>query len=184
MGTIVTIDVYTPGEATAAEIDELRRQLVRATTILQRADEVFSTWQPGSAISRLRAGEITTAEAPAEVADVLSRCATARELSGGWFDPWAMPGGIDPTGLVKGWAAQQALAAFTAPCIAGAMVNAAASSGQTCWAIPSLVATPGDRRINDSRMPSSVMVSAGMRPSISACRATGSKSRSPTFSRS
>ena len=124
MGTIVTIDVYTSGDPTAAQIDELRRQLVRATTILQRADAVFSTWQPGSAISRLRAGEITSAQAPAEVADVLSRCATARELSCGWFDPWAMPGGIDPTGLVKGWAAQQALAAFTAPCIAGAMVNA------------------------------------------------------------
>jgi FAD:protein FMN transferase len=125
MGTIVTIDVYGSGEATAAEIGEVRRQLVRARAILQRADAVFSPWQPGSAISRLRAGEITTAEAPAEVADVLSRCVTARELSGGWFDPWAMPGGIDPTGLVKGWAAQQALAAFTAPCIAGAMVNAA-----------------------------------------------------------
>ena len=25
-------------------------------------------------------------------------------MSGGWFDPWAMPGGVDPTGLVKGWA--------------------------------------------------------------------------------
>ena len=34
----------------------------------------------------------------------------ARELSGGWFDPWAMPGGVDPTGYVKGWAAQRALA--------------------------------------------------------------------------
>jgi thiamine biosynthesis lipoprotein len=66
------------------------------------------------------------------VADVLSRCETARQLSDGWFDPWAMPGGLDPTGLVKGWAAQQALAAFTEPCIAGVMVNAAgdiASSG-------------------------------------------------------
>jgi FAD:protein FMN transferase len=125
MGTIVSIDVYAPGDATPAEIDEVRRQLVRARAILQRADAVFSTWQPGSAISRLRAGEITTAEAPAEVAEVLSRCVAARELSGGWFDPWAMPGGIDPTGLVKGWAAQRALAAFTAPCIAGAMVNAA-----------------------------------------------------------
>src|SRR6202451_3336791 len=125
MGTIVTIDVYTSEDATAAEIDELRRQLVRATAILQRADEVFSTWQPGSAISRLRAGEITTAQAPAEVADVLSRCATARELSGGWFDPWAMPGGIDPTGLVKGWAAGQALQALHFPEVAGAVINAA-----------------------------------------------------------
>lgn len=32
----------------------------------------------------------------------------ATELTSGWFDPWAMPGGFDPTGLVKGWAAQRA----------------------------------------------------------------------------
>jgi thiamine biosynthesis lipoprotein len=125
MGTIVSIDVYTSRDVAPAEIDEVRRQLIRARAVLQRADEVFSTWQPDSAISRLRAGKISVAEAPAEVADVLSRCETARELSDGWFDPWAMPGGIDPTGLVKGWAAQRALAEFRAPCIAGAMVNAA-----------------------------------------------------------
>jgi len=43
-----------------------------------------------------------------------------------------MPGGIDPTGFVKGWAAQSALAAFSAECIVGVIVNAAgdiASSG-------------------------------------------------------
>ena len=125
MGTIVTIDVYTSRYASAAEVSEVREQVVRARAVLHRADEVFSTWQRGSAISRLRVGKLSVAEAPAEVADVLSRCAAARELSDGWFDPWAMPGGIDPTGLVKGWAAQQALAAFTAPCIIGAMVNAA-----------------------------------------------------------
>ena len=132
MGTIVTIDVYTVAGAGAAGAAELGRQLDRARALLHRADEVFSTWRPDSPISRLRSGEITGAQAPAEVAEVLERCAAARELSGGWFDPWAMPGGIDPTGLVKGWAAQSALAAFSAECVVGAMVNAAgdiASSG-------------------------------------------------------
>ena len=132
MGTVVTIDVYTASDLTDAEVAELRRQLDGARAILARADAVFSTWQPRSPVSRLRSGEITAAQAPAEVAEVLERCAAARELSGGWFDPWAMPGGVDPTGYVKGWAAQNALAAFSAPCIVGAMVNAAgdiASSG-------------------------------------------------------
>jgi thiamine biosynthesis lipoprotein len=53
-------------------------------------------------------------------------------VSGGWFDPWAVPGGFDPSGYVKGWAAQQALAAFRASGICGVLVNAAgdiASSG-------------------------------------------------------
>ena len=132
MGTIVTIDVYTAAGVTDAEVAELCEQLDRARSVLHHADEVFSTWQPHSPISRLRSAEITRAQAPAEVAEVLERCATARDLSGGWFDPWAMPGGIDPTGYVKGWAAQNALAAFRSSSICGVLVNAAgdiASSG-------------------------------------------------------
>jgi FAD:protein FMN transferase len=93
--------------------------------ILHRADAVFSTWKPGSPVSQLRRGEITVAEAPAEVAEVMAACATARQASAGWFDPWAMPGGFDPTGYVKGWAAQRAAAAFRADWIAGVVVNAA-----------------------------------------------------------
>ena len=122
MGTVVTIDVYTT-DGTAGT--DLSRQLTTARAILQRADAVFSTWQPHSPVSRLRRGEITSAQAPAEVSEVLEQCAIARELSGGWFDPWAMPGGLDPTGYVKGWAAQKALGAFRASGICGAIVNAA-----------------------------------------------------------
>jgi thiamine biosynthesis lipoprotein len=76
-------------------------------------------------MSRLRRGEITKEQAPAEVTEVLAACATAREVSGGWFDPWAMPGGVDPTGYVKGWAAQRALGALVSTEISGVMVNAA-----------------------------------------------------------
>ncbi len=122
MGTVVTIDVYTT-DGTAGT--GLSRQLATARAILQRADAVFSTWQPHSPVSRLRRGEITSAQAPAEVREVLGQCAIARELSGGWFDPWAMPGGLDPTGYVKGWAAQKALGAFRASGSCGAIVNAA-----------------------------------------------------------
>ena len=92
MGTIVPIDVWTTGGRADAS---LSRQLTEARTLLQRADEVFSTWKPDSPVSRLRRGEITSAQAPAEVGEVLGLCAIARELSGGWFDPWAMPGGVD-----------------------------------------------------------------------------------------
>lgn len=132
MGTIVTIDVYTASEVTGVELGVLRCRLSRAKAVLHRADEVFSTWQPNSPVSRLRRGEISLADAPAEVAEVADLCVTARELSGGWFDPWAMPGGFDPTGYVKGWAAQNALAEFSGAAVRGVIVNAAgdiASSG-------------------------------------------------------
>jgi FAD:protein FMN transferase len=122
MGTVVTIDM---------RCDDLRAQhaiyprLARARATLQRADGLFSTWKKDSPISRMRRGEISVGEAPAQVGMVLQACESARELSNGWFDPWAMPGGLDPSGYVKGWAAQHALDALVAPGVAGAIVNAA-----------------------------------------------------------
>lgn len=138
MGTVVVIDVYAAADLVAADgaaerlSGEVRRQLAEAVAILHRADATFSTWRADSPVSRLRRGELTTAQAPVEVAEILDRCAVARDLSDGWFDPWAVPGGFDPSGYVKGWAAQNALAAFRASGICGVLVNAAgdiASSG-------------------------------------------------------
>jgi thiamine biosynthesis lipoprotein len=135
MGTIVVIDVYAAAGSAAADgwVDggagrpdgELGEQLAEAVAVLHRADAIFSTWRADSPVSRLRRGEITSAQAPAEVADILDRCAVARELSDGWFDPWAVPGGFDPSGYVKGWAAQHAVGAFHDPGICGVLVNAA-----------------------------------------------------------
>jgi thiamine biosynthesis lipoprotein len=122
MGTIVTIDVYT---ADGHADEEVAAQLATARRILHEADAVFSTWKPDSLISRLRRGEIGGMQVPAEVSEVLERCAIARAVTKGWFDPWAMPGGVDPTGYVKGWAAQRALGAIRAGSISGAIVNAA-----------------------------------------------------------
>ena len=122
MGTVVTIDVYvepgTPAEGLAAPVAEAR-------SVLHRADDVFSTWKLDSPLSRLRRGEATLDQMPPEVAGVLVACRVARDLSGGWFDPWSMPGGVDPTGYVKGWAAERALDALRMPAVAAAVVNAA-----------------------------------------------------------
>ena len=103
MGTVVTIDLYSDPALPGADLQPL---VDRSCRILHDADAVFSTWDAGSPMSRIRRHEITVAEAPPEVAEVLGLCATARVLSAGWFDPWALPGGVDPTGYVKGWAAQ------------------------------------------------------------------------------
>lgn len=122
MGTVVTIDLYTADGSTGRGVTS---GLAAARDILQRADAVFSTWRSDSPLSKLRRGEITEPDAPAEFTEVLSLCTTARAASDGWFDPWAMPGGLDPTGCVKGWAAQRALAALRVPGVSGALVNAA-----------------------------------------------------------
>ena len=122
MGTVVTIDLFdergVSRGAVAPYVDEARRRL-------HDADETFSLWKPLSPMSRIRRGELAVADGPAVIAEVLDRCAIARELSGGWFDPWALGGGVDPTGFVKGWAAQRALEPLRASGVAGGMVNAA-----------------------------------------------------------
>ncbi|MEA2459536.1 MAG: FAD:protein transferase [Thermoleophilaceae bacterium] len=115
MGTAVSFDVR--GGPPGAVAD--------ACAILHRADAVFSTWQPDSPMSRLRRGELSVGEAPGEIAEVLLLSAEAKRMSGGWFDPWRMPGGVDPTGLVKGWAAQRAADALRDAGAEAAMVNAA-----------------------------------------------------------
>jgi len=123
MGTVVTIDVYPDPTATEAQRAGIRGQIQRACDILHRADQVFSTWREDSPVSRLRRGEIAAEDAPEEVAGVISACAAAREISAGWFDPWAMPGGFDPTGLVKGWATERALGVLRDAGVPGALIN-------------------------------------------------------------
>jgi thiamine biosynthesis lipoprotein len=46
-------------------------------------------------------------DAPADVIEVANLCAIAKDLTDGAFDPWAVPGGFDPSGYVKGWAADK-----------------------------------------------------------------------------
>jgi thiamine biosynthesis lipoprotein len=120
MGTVVSFRVR-PGPA---DPEAVFAALSRARSLLQRADAVFSTWKPHSPMSRLRRGHITLDQAPPEVADVLDLCRRARDLTGGWFDPWAAPGGLDPTGLVKGWAARAALDCLAEAGVGAAIVNA------------------------------------------------------------
>jgi len=98
MGTVVSLDLRGP----VAE-DDLRTALA----LLHRADEVFSTYRPDSAVSRLDRGELTVAQCPAEVAEVLEACERARVRTRGWFDARAADA-LDPSGLVKGWALQRA----------------------------------------------------------------------------
>ena len=121
MGTVVSFDLRPRGRAR----EQTEAALAKACAFLHRADDVFSLYRPDTPLSRLRRHELALRECPPEVARVLALCEVARDCSGGWFDPWAMPGGLDPTGLVKGWAAREAAAILAAAGIRAGMVNAA-----------------------------------------------------------
>ncbi|WP_331446754.1 FAD:protein FMN transferase [Streptomyces xanthochromogenes] len=101
MGTVFSFDIR--DEPTPA----IRAALAAAVRQLHRVDAVFSTYRPDSHISRLDRGEIRLADCPPEVREVMSLCAQAAHVSEGWFS--VVPAGaLDPSGLVKGWAAEAA----------------------------------------------------------------------------
>jgi FAD:protein FMN transferase len=119
MGTVFSFTAV-PGSVPPATV---RAALAAACRIVHRCDEVFSTWDPASPVSRFRRGEAAPGLMPPEFAEVVQECEDAKAASGGWFDPWAMPGGVDPTGLVKGWAVDHALAVMRKEGIGGALVS-------------------------------------------------------------
>ena len=90
--------------------DELESAVVEAMwDELRRADALFSTYKDDSEISRLNRGELALADAHADVREVLSRCEELRVITDGYFDAGrVLADGIDPSGLVKGWAVDRA----------------------------------------------------------------------------
>lgn len=119
MGTVVSF-LIPQGAGRPPRVGEA---LDAACTDLHRIEAIFTTWDDASPISLLRRGEATMMDMPPEVAEVLSLCRSARQSSRGWFDPWAMPGGVDPTGLVKGWAVERAGRLLRQAGVTAAMVN-------------------------------------------------------------
>jgi thiamine biosynthesis lipoprotein len=103
MGTVFSFDVR-GGDGPRAEA-----ALHAAAAWLHHVDEVFSPYRPDSQISRLAAGKLALSACAPEVREVLALCETAGRLSGGWFST-RYAGGLDPTGLVKGWAVERAAA--------------------------------------------------------------------------
>lgn len=123
-GTVLFIDVASPA---VNGVDEAALQVgidaVRDFAIY--VDEVFSTYKPDSVISQLRRNEISIESTSDDVKDVWNRCAFAREITDGAFDPWAVAGGFDPSGLVKGWAADKCAEIMLGAGAAHVQINAA-----------------------------------------------------------
>jgi thiamine biosynthesis lipoprotein len=102
-GTVLFLDVGSSALSDAA----LDAAVESVKKFVYGVDEDFSTYKAGSFVSRLRRGEITIEDCPTDVKEVWGLCAIARDLTDGAFDPWAVAGGFDPSGYVKGWAADR-----------------------------------------------------------------------------
>ena len=102
-GTVLFLDVGSSALSEAA----MDAAVENVKKFVYGVDEDFSTYKDGSFVSRLRRGEISIDACSDDVQDVWGLCAIARDLTDGAFDPWAVTGGFDPSGYVKGWAADR-----------------------------------------------------------------------------
>jgi thiamine biosynthesis lipoprotein len=87
--------------------------LDRAFEHLHWVQATFSTYLPGSEVSRLNAGTLAPNDVSSEVRAVLDRCSALQRDTRGWFDAHAT-GRLDPSGFVKGWALDAAGAILAA----------------------------------------------------------------------
>jgi thiamine biosynthesis lipoprotein len=102
MGLPVSVHVRGPTVADAATTEAA----AAVFTELRVIDALFSTYREDSHISAMNRGE--PVHDPL-VDTVVELCEQARERTGGYFDAH-LPGGFDPSGLVKGWAVERAAA--------------------------------------------------------------------------
>ncbi|HEX4791644.1 MAG TPA: FAD:protein FMN transferase [Actinospica sp.] len=115
MGTVFSVAAP---ETVQAEV--FRRAWAEALALLDRIEEIYSPFIAASPVSRIRDGALRVEDldaqadlTPAEAADfreVLGLCAQLHRESGGGFDAWSVgaPPAFDPSGAVKGWAAERA----------------------------------------------------------------------------
>jgi len=97
------VDVDTPA---------VTRGVEEAFAFLGQADRLFSTYQRDSEVSRIRRRELDPDQGDPLVREVIALCRQAGEVTQGAFTD-QLPDGdgvvrFDPTGLVKGWAADRA----------------------------------------------------------------------------
>lgn len=97
--------LYIEAASTTVDCAAIDAAMVDVENFVRDVDEKFSTYKADSFVSRLRRGEIEISDVSDDVQQVWRACEVARDVSGGAFDPWKVAGGFDPSGYVKGWAA-------------------------------------------------------------------------------
>ena len=102
MGTAIGIDVRDQFVPTTV-VDE-------AFASLRRADAQFSTYKPDSEVSRLGRREVALDQCSLELRQIMVLAEQVRVDSHGHFDVRrdGPDGGVDPSGVVKGWEVEEA----------------------------------------------------------------------------
>ena len=103
-GTVVSFHFPEQG-VTQASIDAL---LAQSIAFVHEIDRQFSTYKESSEVSQIRRGELDISDATDRMRLIWNLCAEACALTDGAFDPFQERlDGFDPSGYVKGWAADR-----------------------------------------------------------------------------
>ena len=99
MGIPITIEVPA-SSATQEDLDDV-------FAYFGSVDERFSTYKESSEISKINRGELLPAQYSEDMRTILALCEQTKKETNGYFDI-QHAGIIDPSGIVKGWAIQNA----------------------------------------------------------------------------
>ncbi len=100
MGMPATVDIIDE-KATVQDMEDL-------FAYFKKIEQVFSPFSKDSEISRINRGEILLENYSAEMKEVLFLAEKTKKDTVGFFDIAVTPGKINPVGIVKGWAIQNA----------------------------------------------------------------------------
>ena len=115
--------------ATRGREDSALEAIRTCTAFFDEVDRTFSVFKPLSEVSLHRLGLDGPGQHSVDFDEVMVACLHARDVTDGAFDPWALAGGYDPTGYVKGWAAGRASRLVVAAGFPHHLVNA---GGDVC----------------------------------------------------
>ena len=119
--TIVDVDI----SSSLVSEEVLNQGMQQVIDFCKQADSDFSTYIDTSWVTRLRTNKVEITSCPPTVQEVWELCLKVKHLTDGAFDPWAVAGGFDPSGLVKGWAADKCADMLVASGAQHVQVNAA-----------------------------------------------------------
>jgi len=120
-GTIVDVDIA----SSLVSEDGMNQGMQQVIDFCKQVDSDFSTYIDTSWVTQLRTNQVEISSCPPSVQEVWELCLQAKHLTDGAFDPWAVKGGFDPSGLVKGWAADKCADLLVSLGIEHVQVNAA-----------------------------------------------------------
>jgi thiamine biosynthesis lipoprotein len=119
-GTVITIKIV----GTQGREDQAIQAVGACQAFFTDVDEKFSTFMPMTEVALYRAGLERPGQQSEDFQHVMLACRDLRALTQGAFDPWAVHGGYDPSGYVKGWAVGRASALLTSAAFTHHFVNA------------------------------------------------------------